>query len=431
MTRSLSVLVLGLNYAPEPTGIAPYTTGVARFLAEAGHDVHVVTGFPHYPDWKLPDDYPGRRVRGFDGDIRLTRVRLPIPKNPTGRSRIALEAAFALQAAALGGPRPDVVVAVSPALLGVAATLRWRFGGTPVGVIVQDLYSRALAETGSLGGRGAAAAAWLERSLLNKADGVAAIHDSFRRSLVGLGIAEDRITTIRNWSHVGEAVTDPAELRARLGWTDDEAIALHAGNMGAKQGLENVIDAARRADAQQLPIRFVLLGGGSQKARLLEQAWGTERVQFLEPLPGGDFETALAAADVLVLNERPEVEEMCVPSKLTSYFAAARPVLAATSPRSAATFEIVSSGGGRCVPPGDPQALLDAAILMAHDSVGAREMGARGRAFALTTLRGAAARGAYVDWVEGLAAGRHASDPIPHPRVSEIVHSHVAAGRPA
>ncbi len=431
MTRSLHVLVLGLNYAPEPTGIAPYTTGFARFLAEAGHDVHVVTGFPHYPDWKLPHDYPGRRVRQFDGDVRLTRLRLPIPKTPTGRSRIALEAAFALQAAAIRGPRPDVVIAVSPALLGVAATLRWRFSATPVGVIVQDLYSRALEETGSLGGRGIALAAWLERSLLRRADGVAAIHDSFRRSLVGLGIDEQRITTIRNWTHVGEAVTDLPELRTRLGWRDDEAIALYAGNMGAKQGLENVVDAARCADQQRLPIRFVLLGSGNQKARLQECARGVERLQFLDPLPGGEFERALAAADVLVLNERPEVAEMCVPSRLTSYLAAARPVLAATSVRSAATFEIVSSGGGRCIPPEEPQALLDAALLMADDASGGLEMGARGRAFARSTLTGAAARAGYLEWVERLAAGQDAPELVPRPRVGDTRTAEVSGGRPS
>ena len=192
---SLSVLILGLNYAPEPTGIAPYTTGIARFLADAGHDVHVVTGLPHYPHWEIAAGY--RSARGLlherDGNVRVTRVAHAVPADPTGAGRIRMEASFASRAArAHHGTRPDVVLAVSPALLTVGAALRWRAPGrTAVGVVTQDLYGRAIAETGALGGRGAQAAATLERTLLRRADGVVAIHESFRRSLGELGV-DDR-----------------------------------------------------------------------------------------------------------------------------------------------------------------------------------------------------------------------------------------------
>lgn len=410
MTKSLRVLILGLNYAPEPTGIAPYTTGMAHFLAEAGHDVHVITGLPHYPHWEIAPGYRGRRIHEEDGKVRITRVSHPVPAVPTGKSRIKMEAVFALQAAAVAGPRPDVVLAVSPALLTVAAALRWRTPGrTAIGVITQDLYSRAIAETGALGGRGAKAAERLERALLRRADGVIAIHESFRHSLVNLGIDDERITTIRNWTHIKGVVGDTKKLRHRLGWRDDEIIALHAGNMGAKQGLENVVEAARAADRDGLPMRFVLLGAGNQRAYLEELGAGIERLQFIDPLPGDAFQTAMAAADVLLLNERPEVAEMCVPSKLTSYFASGRPVVAATSSKSAATSEVTASGGGRLVAPGQPEALLQVVMEVGADKEEALAMGLRGQLFARDALAEGAARTAYVTWVEQLAGARRAA----------------------
>ena len=88
----LRIELLGLNYAPEPTGIAPYTTGIARFLADAGHDVHVVTGFPHYPEWKRTAPYGGRRVDERDGGIRVTRVWHPVPERPTGVAQVGTTA---------------------------------------------------------------------------------------------------------------------------------------------------------------------------------------------------------------------------------------------------------------------------------------------------------------------------------------------------
>ncbi|WP_029430298.1 WcaI family glycosyltransferase [Blastococcus sp. URHD0036] len=406
----LRVLVLGLNYAPETTGIAPYTTGMVRFLADAGHEVHAVTGLPHYPQWSLSEGYAPRTYRTVEDGVHHLRVPHPIPRTPSGRTRILMEAAFAARAATVRVPRPDVVLAVSPALLTVAAALGRRLtGGTPVGVVVQDLYSRAAVEVSALTGREAAATAALERRLLRAADGVAAIHDRFRESLVRLGVDDDRITTIRNWTHVRSATGDPLALRRELGWRDDEVIALHAGNMGAKQGLESVVEAARTAQARGLPVRFVFLGDGHQRRSLETLAGDLRTLQFLDPLPDGVFETALRAADVLVLNERPEIAEMCVPSKLTSYFAAGRPVVAATSPLSASAAEMTASGGGLRVAPADPAALLDAVVRIAGDDALGRALAACGRAFARDVLDSSAARDAYVRWVEQLAGRRPVS----------------------
>ncbi|GLZ51754.1 glycosyltransferase family 4 protein [Actinomycetospora sp. NBRC 106378] len=416
MTRSLDVRILGLNYAPEPTGIAPYTTGMARFLADAGHRVEVVTGLPHYPQWALPAGYRRERIRERDGNVRITRVPHPIPTKPTGRARVAMEAAFAAQAALVPGPRPDVVIAVSPALLTVGAALRHRAQGAAVGVVVQDLYGRAAVEAGVLTGREAAATAALERRLLGAADGVVAIHERFRRSLIGLGVDDRRITTIRNWTHVGAATGDPRALRRRLGWGDDEVIALHAGNMGVKQGLENVVLAARLADRQGLPVRFVLLGDGHQRNHLAALSCGVERLDILDPLPDGEFETVLRAADVLVLNERPEIAEMCVPSKLTSYFASGRPVVGATGLHSAATAEIAASEGGVTVTPGNPEALLGAVLGVVDDEEEALAMGLRGELFARDVLHVDAAAEAYVDWVERLAGVAAPAEVIPQRR---------------
>src|ERR1700759_1775929 len=121
----MRALVLGLNYAPERTGIAPYTTGLARMLAEAGVDVHVVTGLPHYPEWQIAERYRGapRLVEERDGDIRITRVRHQAPARPTGSGRVGMEARWAAAAARVPTATRDVVLAVSPALLGVGAAL--------------------------------------------------------------------------------------------------------------------------------------------------------------------------------------------------------------------------------------------------------------------------------------------------------------------
>ncbi|NEM05910.1 glycosyltransferase family 4 protein [Geodermatophilus normandii] len=406
--RRPRVLVVGLHYAPEHSGNAPYTTGMARHLASAGLGVTVVTGHPHYPEWRLHPGYERRRPVETDRGVRLRRVRHPVPARPTAGARIVMEAVFAAGAAVqLARRRADVVVAVSPVLLSlVPAVLLRRLRGYRLGVVVQDLYGAALAETGMGGGRLTAATAWLERTLLGRADSVVVIHEVFRARLVNQGVPAGRVQVIPNWSHVSVPVeVDRAAVRAELGWGADEVIALHAGNMGVKQGLEGLVDVARLAGEQDSRVRVVLLGDGSRRPALQEYGAGLPRLTFMEPLPDGRFEEALVAADVLLLHEKPGVVEMSVPSKLTSYFTAGRPVVAATHPRSGAAALMASSGAGAVTEAGDPAAILAAIESVSADPAAADAMGAAGRSYAASHLTGPASLSRYEAWVRGLASG--------------------------
>lgn len=405
----LDILVIGMHYVPEYTGNAPVTTGMVQGLAAAGHRVRVITGYPHYPAWRVHDGYTGLRRREVIGGVEVLRVRHPVPSTPDALRRTVMDAVFTVHAAAQRGPRPDVVIAVSPLLLTVAAGLRWRRAGrTALGVVAHDLYGRALSETGMTSARIARWGARLEAELLRRADGVAVVHDHFVRPVIDLGVEPRRVRAVPNWTHVAAGGADRETVRAELGWRPDEVIALHAGNMGIKQGLENAVCAARHADAVGSSVRVVLLGDGHRRHALLEAGRGVERLTFLDPLPDARFADTLAAADVLVVNEAATVAEMSAPSKLTSYFAAGRPVVAASWPRSAASAEIERSGGGVRIDPGDPTALHDTIAALAADPVRAEGYATAGLTYSAERLAPAAALAGYRAWVEELAAGRRA-----------------------
>ena len=414
--RALRVIVLGFNYAPETTGIAPYTTSFARHLAARDLEVVVVSGHPHYPEWKVHVGYEEVRAPEVDGGVQLVRVPHPVPRNPSGLSRIWMETVYAFRAGRqLVAHRPDVVVAVSPALLALvpAVLLRGRLHHR-AGAIVQDLYGAALAETG-LGGRLLTrATALLEAALLRRLDGVVVIHDVFRSSLVNNGVDPHRIEVIPNWAHVSvPEIADRAPLRRELGWAEDEFIALHAGNMGAKQGLEGLVEVARLAEQRGSRVRVVLLGTGSRHGAIRESARGISRITLLDPLPPGRFEAALTAADCLLLHERPGLVEMSVPSKLTTYFAAGRPVVAATDHRSGAAALMAASDAGLTVPSGDAAAMLTAIERLAVDAGLAEEHARNGRRFAAEHLTAAASLDRKEAWVRRLADGTRSVRPAP------------------
>lgn len=366
-----NVTIVGLHYAPEPSGNAPYTTGLAEGLAEDGWPVHVITGYPHYPAWRIDPGYRGLRMSEELGGVPVRRIRPYVPASPSGLRRLLLEVSFGIGASFARWHRPAVVVLVSPALFSTAIALvraRLTRGRPEVIVWVQDIYSLGVSETGAMGARGARVMLAIESWVLRHADSVVVIHDRFKRHIVrSLAVDEQRITVVRNWTHLRPADVDAAAYRERFGW-GDEVVVLHAGNMGAKQALENVVEAARVADAEQLSLRFVLLGDGNQRVMLEHLAAGIGRIEFLTPLGDADFQGAMAAADILLVNEKAGVAEMAVPSKLTSYFAARRPVIVATDEGSITADEIAAASAGLRVDAGDPRALALAAVELGRDA---------------------------------------------------------------
>jgi glycosyltransferase involved in cell wall biosynthesis len=252
-------------------------------------------------------------------------------------------------------------------------------------------------ETKEGGGLSIRITKFVEKYALRAADTVIVIHPRFADYLVEvLGVERGRIVVIRNWTHLKPtAVISKRDARAALGWPTDVALAVHTGNMGAKQGLENVVEAARLADAREAPIKFVLVGDGGEREQLERLAQGIDRIEFVDPLDDDDYRCALAAADCLVVNELPGVAAMAVPSKLTSYFDAARPILAATDTNGITAGEIKQASAGVVVPAGDPEALLTAALELSSDSERAAEYGSAGRRFRTEVLDPEAAIDAF------------------------------------
>jgi colanic acid biosynthesis glycosyl transferase WcaI len=409
----IAVTFIGINYFPEPLGIAPYSTGLCSELAQRGYDVKVITGVPHYPEWRVAPHYRWTwQCVETIGDVPVTRVRHSVPRQFTTAGRLLMEATFGVRAALSKWDRPEVLICVTPALISTALLcLKFRASGSrrpAFGVWVQDLYSAGLAETQIAGSTAFGAASRLESWVLRQADGVAVIHDRLRNQLLDkLDVDPAKVTTIRNWSHVSSGARSNRDAdRKRLGWAHDEIVVLHAGNMGVKQGLDNVVRAAKLADQTNLKVRFVLLGDGNQRRSLEESGRGVRCLHIHDPLPDDEFAAALTAADILLVNQKPGVTEMSVPSKLTSYFQSGTAVLAAIDDTSGAAEEIRNSGAGIVVDSGDPGLLLDAVTALAGDATLRTRLGANGTAYVRTVLSARNSLDRFDEWIEQLCALR-------------------------
>jgi len=196
------------------------------------------------------------------------------------------------------------------------------------------------------------------------------------------------------------------------------SVALHAGAMGIKQDLDNVVAAARLAQEGAHPVHFVLMGHGGERARLETAAKGLRTLTFLDPLPDQQYQAALAAADVLIVNEHAGLREMAVPSKLTSYFTSGRPIIAVTNRDSVTAGEINASQGGIQVQPGDPAALLTAILGLRADPQHGDHLGRNGQAYRVSVLSESAAIDRFEAWIELLG---HRARRRPHSGLPAIL----------
>ncbi|MCO5397498.1 glycosyltransferase WbuB [Ralstonia soli] len=383
----MKILMYCLNYAPELTGIGKYTTEQAEWLAGRGHEVRVIAAPPYYPAWKIGDGYRAwqyrrEHIHGVD----VWRTPIWIPAHRSGLLRLLHLASFALSSLPVLARqlwwRPDVVFMVEPPLMcAPAGTLLSRCCGSKAWLHIQDYEVDAAFALGML------RRPWLrwlamrfERFLLKQQDRVSSVSPPMVALAIKKGSHPSRAILLPNWAVLHDTPAESAAaMRDELGIPRDTVLVLYAGNMGAKQGLEQ-LSAAAALLRDQADIHFVFCGDGAGRPELEAACAGRARVQFLPVQDTERFQALLAAADIHLLPQRADVSDLVMPSKLTGMLASGRPVVATAVPGSA--LADVVDRCGVVVAPGDVQAFAQAITVLAADPAQRTALGMAGQAWA-------------------------------------------------
>ncbi|MCB2088689.1 MAG: WcaI family glycosyltransferase [Sphingomonadaceae bacterium] len=368
----MKILILGLNYAPEPIGIGPYTAGLAESLAASGHEVRAIVGNPYYPDWKLAVSFAPPGGESLEQGVQVTRVRHYIPANPSGIKRIIHHLSFGLFALrparrAAREFRPDMVFTIAPSLLAAPVALHAaRKAGAASWLHIQDFEVEAALATGLLSsGPMARLAGWVERAIISRFDRVSTISQPMLAKARAKGAVETHSLELRNWAEaegVGPHI-DGSTLRAELGLPDGQ-IALYSGNLALKQGVGLIAEAARELKSRE-KLHFVVCGDGSGRAMLEEQAAGLDNLHLRPLQPRDRLGELLAIADIHLLPQIADAADLVLPSKLTNMLASGRPVVATAAPDTALAAEV--DGCGLITPPGDAASFARAVATLADD----------------------------------------------------------------
>lgn len=327
----MKILLYGINYSPELTGIGKYSGEMASWLATKGHDVRVVTAPPYYPDWKVWQGFSSWRFsKRQEAGVTVIRCPLYVPAHPTAIKRLLHLASFSLSSAfALFAQlrwKPDLVILVVPTLFCApqALALAKLTGATSV-LHIQDYEVDALFGLSfAKGDRLKRFAFAAERALLRAFDRVSTISSGMLQRAAEKGVFKEQLRFFPNWSETARFKDVPrhTELLSRLGVDPGKRVLLYSGNIGEKQGLECVIDAAQRL-ATRTDLVFLVVGEGAGKARLLEMSLqrNLSNVVFAPLQPYDDLPALLASADCHLVIQKRGAADAVLPSKLTNILA--------------------------------------------------------------------------------------------------------------
>lgn len=385
----MKLLLIAINYWPELTGIGKYTGEMGEWLAQRDVEVRVVTAPPYYPAWRVAPNYSAWRYhREQVAGVTVWRCPLWVPARANGLKRILHLASFACSALPVTlwqawRWRPDIVFVVEPPVFCAPATLlAARIAGAQAWLHIQDFEVDAAFELGIL------RSGWLqrrvlaaERWLLGRFDRVSTISARMMDRLTTKGVAVARQMLFPNWVELDRIVPSAwvSPLRREWGLMDSDVVILYSGNMGEKQGIEILVEAARLLQ-KITNIHFLLCGDGVARARLERFADGLSNIRF-KPLQATDrLNDLLNLADIHVLPQRSDAADLVLPSKLTNMMASGRPVVA-TASAGTQVADLVQDCG-IVVVPGDAAALAAALAALATDTDRRRSLGAAARALA-------------------------------------------------
>lgn len=356
---------------------------IAFHWAEEGHDVHVVTGIPNYPDGEFHKGYGlfkkrhetlVQDVQGFNkfkGKVRVTRL----PIIPRGNNKIMLMLnyfsylivawIYMLFHALFHKYDRVFVQQLSPVMMSAPGVLYKRIRKVPLYTWVLDLWPESLTAAGGINNKYVLDFfRYFVKSEYKHSDKILISSRSFERSILEYGDYASKIVYYPQWSDATGEVQDVQKFKSlSLPKLPEGFNLMFAGAVGEAHGFECTMQAALLTKDHK-DIKWIIVGDGRRLdwVRGFVKEHGLEETVYtLGRFPAETMPWFFKQADVMLvtLNDDP-LFKLYAPAKISSYMAAGKPVIAVLNGEGAEVIREANCGWS--LPAGDAEGFAKLAI---------------------------------------------------------------------
>lgn len=383
----MKILIVTQYFWPESFRINDLAVG----LKGKGHQVTVLTGIPNYPDGHFFQGYGFFKnvCQDYHG-VKVMRSPL-VPRGKGGSFRLALNyLSFAFFASLLAPffcrGKFDLIFIYEPSPITVClpALLLKKLKSAPVIFWMQDLWPESLSATGAIRSEKILKMVdMIVRFIYKRCDRILVQSRAFFEPIKDRGGDSDRISYYPNSA---EKLYQPVMLEKdapeRTVMPEGFCVTF-AGNIGAAQDFGTILNAAELLKNHR-DINWVIIGDGRMftwvKSQVIERNL-TQTVHLLGRYPVETMPRFFSLADVLLVTLRKEpIFELTIPSKIQSYLACAKPIVAALDGEGSRIIE--EAGAGLICPSENPKALADTVLeLYNMPQAKLQTMGKHGRTY--------------------------------------------------
>lgn len=381
----MKILLISLNFHPEPTGIGKYNGEMVKFLADHHDEVRVVTAPPYYPAWKTMAPYSTWKYKKEQVcGAEIIRCPIYIPQKISGLTRLFHLLSFTVSSipAILKQVawKPDLVLVTEPTLFyAPAAILLGKWSKALLYLHIQDFEVDAAFEFGLLKGGGMQKIGmYFEKWIFGQFDLVGTISQSMLEKLHEKKVSSKKTILFPNWvnTDVIKPLYEKSKYREWWSIAEDKIVVLYSGSIGKKQGLGILLEAADLLNYEDR-VLFVICSEGAEFAKLAAQANGSCNIRFFPLQPSELLPDLLGLADIHALIQRENAADLVLPSKLSGMLASGKPVIA-TAKVDSELGKIISECG-EIVEPENAVLLANAIRDLSIDSERRKTLGALGR----------------------------------------------------
>lgn len=398
----MNVLVIMLYWYPYEGPLMPIYGALFEDLMAKGHNITIVTSFPHYRKGRSEtwDAYRGKWIEISSWKAaRLVRCYVYAPVFDSDSRGLFYRALnfisfniSCILAASLYGGKADVIFAPSspPLTNGICSWLVSLCKRCPIVYNVQDMYPDMAEKLGVLRpGVLLSVLRRFEKWAYRVSNKILTISENMRKNLFNKGIAPDKIATIPNFIDTDFIRPMPQKNVFSEEWgINGRFVVMYAGNIGLPHGVEIIVRTAEILRSEsRIEFCFVARGEYKDKIEAMAKSKALGNVRFVPPQPAEMVPHLWASASVSLVTYRKGMADESVPSKLLAIMCSGRPVIVAADEGSETERIIRSADCGLCIEPENPSALAAAILQLFRNGRERKRLGDNGRKYVVEHFR--------------------------------------------